>query len=695
MRKIHLATGILSVLIYSLLSSFATAATDIDTSFGVDGYTLQDFEIGDDEAYAIAVQEDGKILVAGYSSNGAVKDLIVSRFSEDGTLDTDFNAAGVFSTSLGNGDTIGRSLVILEDGSIIVGGISDNGSSLQSITVLKLTSTGYLDDDFASYGHVELSEVEGDIDSTELQLTDGNEIIVAATISPDESESYAYFAKLDTSGKLAPSFGSDGETTYTDDTNDVQVNSILVQSDGTILAGGSFNNDGTIQAGLLKLTASGVVDTSYGSEGALTLDLGDESSVINSIAAGSDDDVIVAGALNDGEYDEAFIGKIDEDGSVLTDFGTSGTYTTTYSIENVIYDVSVNDDDSISAVGFITSDTSKDIFVLTLQEDTDTLTTAATLIVTDIDDNDDVAYAALAVDSDTLLTAGSSSNGDNLDVVLLRFTSDESLVSSSATDSTDGITTSGFRITTQPVSAITRVSALSGGTIQQLDSTSELTISQKGVVYGTTSNPEYSEDDDSDTTDDSSDTTDDTDSTDSTDSDGSVFPDSNDYYIVREGSTNDGDGTESYTSNVEDITPGTTYYLRAYAVLSDDTIIYGNEYRFSTDDACFIATAAFGSIFEKHVVLLRQFRDSYLLTNSIGEQFVAIYYHFSPPIADIIRDSNMLKFLVKIGLFPAILLASFMVKTSLITKILCLGAGLTFILLAGIKYFTFQKVKTT
>ena len=184
MRKIHLATGILTVLIYSLLSSFATAATDIDTSFGVDGYTLQDFEIGDDEAYAIAVQDDGKILVAGYSSNGAVKDLIVSRFSEDGTLDTDFNAAGVFSTSLDSGDTIGRSLVILADGSIIVGGISDDGFSHQSITVLKLTSDGYLDITFSSDGHVELSKVEGDIDSTELQLTDDEKIIVAATISP-------------------------------------------------------------------------------------------------------------------------------------------------------------------------------------------------------------------------------------------------------------------------------------------------------------------------------------------------------------------------------------------------------------------------------------------------------------------------------------------------------------------------------
>ena len=123
--------------------------------------------------------------------------------------------------------------------------------------------------------------------------------------------------------------------------------------------------------------------------------------------------------------------------------------------------------------------------------------------------------------------------------------------------------------------------------------------------------------------------------------------------------------------------------------------MYGNEYTLATDDACFIATAAYGSILEKHVVLLRQFRDDYLLTNSIGQHLVALYYHFSPPIADTIRDNKTLQTIARIALFPAVLLALFFVKTTLITKIICIAIGLPGILLLGFKHFTSHQVTTT
>ena len=51
---------------------------------------------------------------------------------------------------------------------------------------------------------------------------------------------------------------------------------------------------------------------------------------------------------------------------------------------------------------------------------------------------------------------------------------------------------------------------------------------------------------------------------------------------------------------------------------------------------CFIATAAFGSKFEKHVQLLRRFRDFYLMPNGIDRIFVKAYYKYSPPLADFI-----------------------------------------------------------
>ncbi len=69
---------------------------------------------------------------------------------------------------------------------------------------------------------------------------------------------------------------------------------------------------------------------------------------------------------------------------------------------------------------------------------------------------------------------------------------------------------------------------------------------------------------------------------------------------------------------------------------------------------CFIATAAYGSLLEPHVVLLREFRDSYLLTNTAGKKFVSLYYTYSPPIADYIAGHEFLKKVVRLLLLPLI-----------------------------------------
>lgn len=69
---------------------------------------------------------------------------------------------------------------------------------------------------------------------------------------------------------------------------------------------------------------------------------------------------------------------------------------------------------------------------------------------------------------------------------------------------------------------------------------------------------------------------------------------------------------------------------------------------------CFIATAAFGSPIEKHVQVLKDFRDHYLLKFHAGEVFVRAYYKYSPPVADFIAGNNVLRFIVRLGLMPLI-----------------------------------------
>ncbi len=715
------STGIVLLVLCILTVTPTKAATRIDMSFGQNGISVQDFKIGDDEAYDIAVQKDGKILVTGYRSNGAVKDLVVTRFLQDGSLDKDFNSDGVFSCSLGSGDTIGRSIIVQKDGKIVIGGsVSDQS---KGIAVLKISAEGYLDTSFAADGYVVLPVESGEILDVGLQLSTTGNIVVSATISPTASADYAFFAKLNNQGQLDNSFSKDGQTTYREKGNDIRINAITVLENDKILGGGSFFDGSSNRAGLLQLNEDGTIDSSYAENGRALISTGGESSTIHSMATASDGSIVIAGAINNGKYNEAFIGKIKEDGTADTGFGVSGIYKTAYAAENVVYDVTLQADNIISAVGFMTSRTGKDIFVLTLKEDTASQTTAAAYTTTDVIQNDDIGYAAIASENNMLLATGSAANGNNLDIALLRFTDGSHSLSPAITESRASVSTSAYTITTVPVTEITRVGAVSGGIITASGSTivnktpqtcaktcesqcsatdnscytsclsncadEGITVSKRGVVYGTKPQPVYKTE--KTRKDNAVKPKPETTATDSdkivrpessggsifpgSDSADSIFPESASS-VVHLGSTDNGNGPGTYTSEIRDIAPGTRYYARAYAVLSTGEVLYGNEYTFTTDDACFIATAAYGSILEKHVVLLRQFRDRYLLTNATGKHLVALYYRFSPPIADIIKENAVLQPAVRVALLPFVFLALFFVKTSFTTKLLCLATGL-------------------
>lgn len=76
----------------------------------------------------------------------------------------------------------------------------------------------------------------------------------------------------------------------------------------------------------------------------------------------------------------------------------------------------------------------------------------------------------------------------------------------------------------------------------------------------------------------------------------------------------------------------------------------------SGGNGCFIATAAYGSPLDRHVAILRAFRDRFLLTNTAGTAFVKQYYRYSPPIADLIARHDTLRLVARICLVPAFFL---------------------------------------
>jgi len=97
---------------------------------------------------------------------------------------------------------------------------------------------------------------------------------------------------------------------------------------------------------------------------------------------------------------------------------------------------------------------------------------------------------------------------------------------------------------------------------------------------------------------------------------------------------------------------------------------------------CFIATAAYGSYIEKHVMVLREFRDHFLLTNSVGKAFVYLYYTYSPPVAQFIASHDTVRFMVRWSLLPVVgvswmsLNIGLSVTLALIGLLICfMGAG--------------------
>ena len=99
---------------------------------------------------------------------------------------------------------------------------------------------------------------------------------------------------------------------------------------------------------------------------------------------------------------------------------------------------------------------------------------------------------------------------------------------------------------------------------------------------------------------------------------------------------------------------------------------------------CFIATAAFGSPFEKHVSLLRKFRDVYLLPTKLGNAFVQTYYKYSPPAADFIADHDSLRAVVRVALLPAVGISYMMLHTGLIGTLAVCAAVLALLTFGGV-----------
>ncbi|MBK6599321.1 MAG: hypothetical protein IPG25_16185 [Proteobacteria bacterium] len=126
----------------------------LDGSFGSGGKVLFDVAAADDNAFAITIQPDGKIVVAGSAWNGANNDFVVARFNTNGTPDTAGfgSGTGFVATVFAAADDIARAVRLQNDGKIVLAGSANMGASFADFAVVRYNADGSLDTSFDGDG---------------------------------------------------------------------------------------------------------------------------------------------------------------------------------------------------------------------------------------------------------------------------------------------------------------------------------------------------------------------------------------------------------------------------------------------------------------------------------------------------------------------------------------------------------------
>src|SRR3990172_7858788 len=127
-----------------------TTYGSLDTSFGADGIVTTNANGNHDEGRAVAIQSDGKIIVAGYTWGEDASDFLLVRFNTDGTLDSNFGIGGIVTTDINSASNMCYSLAIQSDEKIVAAGYTSG----PNFTIVRYNTDGSPDTGFGNSGIV-------------------------------------------------------------------------------------------------------------------------------------------------------------------------------------------------------------------------------------------------------------------------------------------------------------------------------------------------------------------------------------------------------------------------------------------------------------------------------------------------------------------------------------------------------------
>ena len=313
-------------------------AQALDVTFDTDGKVTTPICSKDDLFNSIVVQSDGKIVAVGrgLGVGGTQKFMVVARYNTDGSLDNTFGTSGIVSTYIGTVWAEATAVAIQADGKIVVGGfayVNVSGISTYDFAALRYNTGGTLDStfDFDGKATAKISTGEDDFARAIVIQPDGK-IVLGGSAGNSTSKQFG-LARFNTNGSLDNTFGNSGAlVSYMGTGLSSEINSLALQTDGKLVAGGTYNDN--FGFALTRFNANGTHDNNFGTTGngsVITDVYGAGGDIGKGLAIQPDGKILFVGESNNGSKLSDFaLLRYNTNGTLDNSFGTNGIDTTDF-----------------------------------------------------------------------------------------------------------------------------------------------------------------------------------------------------------------------------------------------------------------------------------------------------------------------------------------------------------------------------
>ncbi len=333
----------------------------LDHDFGADGVVTTTIGSSNDTASSVALQSDNKIVIAGESWDGSRSVLAAARYTVTGTLDTGFGSGGIVTTSVGSIANGGSAITVQPDGKIVVAGSSlDNFADGYQFAVVRYNSNGSLDTTFGWNGIVTTSIGANSWDyGNSIAVQPDGKIVVAGG-----SSGSAAVVRYNITGTLDTSFNSDGIATTVVPGYWVSGAAVVLQADGKIVLTGGGARGSKTDFTVVRYNMSGTLDSSFGLGGIVTTSIGSGTDFSRSAALQSDGRIVVAGSSAAAGRDNFAVARYTRSGALDSAFGVNGIVTTSIGVSSTIgHAVAIQPDGRIVIAGYSFSGVNNDLAV--------------------------------------------------------------------------------------------------------------------------------------------------------------------------------------------------------------------------------------------------------------------------------------------------------------------------------------------